>query len=217
MSVSTLIVSLSITVGVLTIQINYNKSYNMKGKTLLSILAALCVGCMSLSSQSYENSTLESIHKRTSVRSYTSESVSKEKLVELVKAGMAAPTAMNRQPWEFVIIQDRAILDKIGEIKPPVGSAPAAIVVLGDTTISSSWVLDCSAASENILIAATSMGLGSVWTGAYGNGDFEKLLKELLSLPNGVMPLSVIAVGYADGTPTPKDKYVESKVHFDKY
>ncbi len=189
----------------------------MKRKTILSILATLCMGCLCVSAQSYANSTLQSIHERTSVRAYTSKSVSKEILVDLVKAGMAAPSAMNKQPWEFVIIQDRAILDKLGKIKPPVGKAPAAIVVLGDTKASGSWVLDCSAASENILIAATSMGLGTVWTGAYGNAQFEELLKETLSLPEGIMPLSVIAVGYADGTPTPKDKYVESKVHFNKF
>ncbi|MFR9602651.1 MAG: nitroreductase family protein [Rikenellaceae bacterium] len=186
-------------------------------RRILATLAALCVGCLGVSAQSYANPTLESIHKRTSVRAYTSESVSKEILVELAKAGMAAPSAMNKQPWEFVIIQDRATLDKLGTIKPPVGKAPAAIVVLGNTQLSGSWVLDCSAATENILIAATSMGLGTVWTGAYGNAKFETLLKETLSLPDGVMPLSVIAVGYGEGTATPKNKYVESKVHFDKY
>lgn len=175
------------------------------------------MGCLSVSAQDFSNPTLETIYKRTSVRSYTSQPVSKELLVELVKAGMAAPTGSNKQPWEFVIIQDPAILSAIGEIKPPVGKAPAAIVVLGDTKISGSWVLDCSAATENILIAATSLGLGTVWTGAYGNARFEDMLKQTLSLPEGVMPLSVIAVGYADGMPTPKDKYVESKVHFDKY
>ncbi|MFR9504047.1 MAG: nitroreductase family protein [Rikenellaceae bacterium] len=189
----------------------------MKKRTFLSILAILCVGCLSASAQSYTNPTLKSIYERSSVRSYTSEPVEKEALVELAKAGMAAPTAMNKQPWEFIIIQDKDILAKIGEIKPPVGKAPAAIVVLGDSSKSSSWVLDCSAATENILLAATSMGLGTVWTGAYGNEKFETLLKETLSLPEGIMPLSVIAVGYADGTPTPKDKYVESKVHFNKY
>ncbi len=189
----------------------------MKRKTIVSILAMLCIGCLSVSAQEYANPTLKSIYERTSVRSYTSKAVDKDTLVELVKAGMAAPTGSNKQPWEFVVIQDKATLTKLGEIKPPVGKAPAAIVVLGDTSKSGSWVLDCSAATENILIAATSMGLGTVWTGAYGNARFEALLKETLSLPDGVMPLSVIAVGYADGTPTPKNKYVESKVHFEKY
>ncbi len=189
----------------------------MKRKTLLSILAALCVGCFSASAQSYENATLETIHQRASVRSYSSKSVSKDTLVELVKAGMAAPTGSNRQPWEFVVIQDKATLAKLGEVKPPVGKAPAAIVVLGDVNASGSWVLDCSAATENILLAATSLGLGSVWTGAYGNEKFENLIKETLSLPDGIMPLSVIAIGYADGIVTPKDKYNESKVHFEKY
>ncbi len=180
-------------------------------------VAALCMSCMSLSAQEYANPTLKSIHERTSVRSYTSKAVSKELLVELVKAGMAAPSAMNKQPWEFVIVTDRYILDKLGEIKPPVAKAPAAIVVLGNTKLSGSWMLDCSAATENILLAATSMGLGTVWTGAYGNAKFEALIQDTLSLPDGVMPLSVIAVGYADGTPTPKNKYVESKVRFDRY
>ncbi|MFR9524398.1 MAG: nitroreductase family protein [Rikenellaceae bacterium] len=194
----------------------------MKRRMLLSILTPLCVGCicvgcLGVSAQSEENQTLKSIYARTSVRAYTSQPVEKELLVELTKVAMAAPSAMNRQPWEFVIIQDRSILDKIGEIKPPVGKAPAAIVVLGNTEVSGSWVLDCSAATENILLAATSMGLGTVWTGAHGNTKFEEMLKETLSLPEGVMPLSVIAVGYADGTPTPKNKYDAKKVYFDKY
>ncbi len=184
---------------------------------LLSILATLCIGSLSASAQDYKNPTLESIHMRTSVRAYTQELVEQDVLIELVKAGMAAPTASNKQPWEFIIIQDRDILDKLGESKPPVGKAPAAIVVLGNTETSGSWVLDCSAATQNILIAATSMGLGTVWTGAYGNAKFENILKETLSLPDGIMPLSVIAVGYAEGTPTPKDKYVENKVHFNKF
>lgn len=189
----------------------------MRTKTLLATFTALCLGCMSLTAQNISNPTLESIYKRTSVRNYTPQKVSKELLMELVKAGMAAPSAMNKQPWEFVIVQDREILNKLGTIKPPVAKAPAAIVVLGNTELSSSWMLDCSAATENILLAATSVGLGTVWTGAYGNVKFEALIKQTLSLPDGVMPLSVIAVGYADGTPTPKDKFVESKVHFDRY
>ncbi|MFI3320284.1 MAG: nitroreductase family protein [Rikenellaceae bacterium] len=189
----------------------------MKRKRLLSIVAALCLGCLTVLAQSYANPTLKSIHERTSVRAYTSKPVSKESLVELVKAGMAAPSAMNRQPWEFVVVTDRAILNKLGTIKPPVAKAPAAIVVLGNTKASGSWMLDCSAATQNILLAATSMNIGTVWTGAYGNAKFEALIQETLALPDGIMPLSVIAVGYADGTPTPKNKYVESKVHFDKY
>lgn len=189
----------------------------MKRKTLLSIVAALVVSCLSVSAQDYANPTLKTIYERTSIRNYTSEEVSQGILVELVKAGMAAPTGSNRQPWEFIIIQDRATLDKIGVIKPPVGRAPAAIVVLGNTASSGSWVLDCAAATENILLAATSMGLGTVWTGAYGNAQFEQMLQQTLALPEGIMPLSVIAVGYANEAPAPKDKYVESKVHFEKY
>lgn len=194
----------------------YKKQKSMKFlKTTIAALSLFVA--FSATAQEYANPTLKSIHERTSVRTYTSKAVSKELLLDLVKAGMAAPSAMNKQPWEFVIIQDRVILDKLGTIKPPVGKAPAAIVVLGNTATSGSWVLDCSAATENILIAATSMGLGSVWTGAYGNAKFETLIKETLNLPDGVMPLSVIAIGYGDSTPAPKNKFNQSKVHFDKF
>ncbi len=189
----------------------------MKRKTLLSLFALLCASCFTLSAQNISNPTLNTIHDRTSVRSYTAEPVGEDVRLELVKAGMAAPSAMNRQPWEFVVIRDRAILDKLGEIKGPVGKAPAAIVVLGNTSVSGSWVLDCSAATENILLAATSLGLGSVWTGAYGNENFEVLIKEILGLPDGIMPLSVIAIGYTDNMPSSKNKYDKTKVHFDKY
>ncbi len=189
----------------------------MRKRRLTALLAALTIGCMSLAAQNLENPTIKSIHQRASVRSYTTKAVAKDDLMELVKAGMAAPSAMNKQPWEFVIIENRATLNKLGEIKPPVAKAPAAIVVLGNTRVSGSWMLDCSAVTENILLAATSMGIGTVWTGAYGNVKFEKLLKETLGLPDGVMPLSVIAVGYADGEVKPKNKYDEKKVHFEKY
>lgn len=189
----------------------------MTKKALLSTLFALCLGCLSVSAQSYANPTLKTIHERTSVRSFTSQAVSKETLVELVKAGMAAPTGANKQPWEFIIIQDKATLSSFATMKPPLKTAAAAIVVLGDASISGSWTLDCAAATENILLAATSMGLGTVWTGAYGNSKFEALLMGTLELPDGILPLAVIAIGYPDGTPTPKDKYIESKVHFEKY
>ncbi len=181
------------------------------------VAVASALSCSATSASSCDNATLKSIYERSSVRSYKSDLVARDMLVELVKAGMAAPSAMNRQPWEFIVIEDRATLDKLGSIKPPVGKAPAAIVVLGNTSRSGSWVLDCSAATQNILLAATSMGLGTVWTGAYGNERFEALLKQTLSLPDGVMPLSVIAVGYGDGEPTPKDKFDASKLFFDSY
>lgn len=188
----------------------------MKAKSILFSLALVCLS-LSVSAQNYANPTLKSIHERTSVRAYSSKPVSKETLMELVKAGMAAPTAMNKQPWEFIIIQDRAILDKLGTAKPPVKKAQAAIVVAGDSKLSSSWMLDCSAATENILIAATSMGLGTVWTGVYGNAKMERLVTDQLSLPDGVMPLNIIAIGYPEGTPKAKNKFVKEKVHFNKY
>ncbi len=165
------------------------------------------------------------IMTRSSVRSYTDQEVDKATIEKLLKAGMAAPTAGNKQPWELMVINDRAILDAF----PPIISgahmaakAKLAIVVLGTPSkalIPDYWVQDCSAVTENILLAAHGFGLGAVWCGAYpenGSGRVEKM-SELLSLPEGTLALSVIVIGYPDGESTPKDKWDPAKVHYNKY
>lgn len=184
-------------------------------KMILSALLLCFCGCVS--ADNYANQTIKTIHERTSVREFSSKPVSKMTLVELSKAAMAAPTAMGKQPWEVIIIQDRKILDKLGETKPPVGKAQAAIVLAGDAKISGSWVLDCSAASQNVLLAATSLGLGTVWTGVYGNKKLEQEVRTLLELPENIHPLNIIAVGYPAQKPVAKKKFTETKLHYDKY
>ncbi len=167
----------------------------------------------------------DAIMTRSSVRSYTSQIVEQEKIDKLLRAGMAAPTAGNRQPWEFIVVKDRAILDSFPAIIPGAhmsAKSQLAIVVLGapaKALMPEYWVQDCSAATENILLAAHGMGLGAVWCGAYPNNEANRVkqMSDLLSLPEGTIALSIIVVGYPDGEPVIKDKWDPAKIHYDKY
>ncbi len=171
---------------------------------------------------------LENIMTRTSVRSYTSQGVTDSEVETLLKAGMAAPTAGNRQPWSFIVLNDRAVMDEIGEIivgARHIEGAPLAIAVCGSPLLSYKvpldeyWVQDCSAATENILLAAHAMGLGALWCGAYPNteADRQGKLAKLLNLPQDVNVLSIIVVGHPDKPQVVKDKWKPEKVHYNSY
>ncbi len=163
------------------------------------------------------NDTLQTIRNRKSVRKYTEQTVPKEKVEILLKAAMAAPSSKNNQPWLFYVITNRDVLVKLSEQLPyakMLAKAPLAIVVCGDNTKgitdpeqSLNWALDCSAASQNILLAAEAEGLGAVWTGVFPYSGRVKIVKEALQLPENIIPLNVIPVGYPDGEHMPKDKF----------
>lgn len=169
---------------------------------------------------------LEAIATRTSVRSYTDQPVEPEKIEKLLRAGMAAPSAMNKQPWHFVVVTDRAQLDALAGANPHakmLESAPLAIVVCGnmDKTIEGSaadfWIQDCSAATENILLAAHAMGLGAVWTGLYPGIERCFAVSEVIGTPEYIVPLSMIVMGYPDSANQPKDKWDTENVSYDFY
>ena len=164
----------------------------------------------------YTNDALRVIHNRKSVRHFTEQTVSKEQIETLLKAGMAAPTAANRQPWVFYVVTQREMLDSLGEQLPyakMLFQAQTAIVVCGDMDNAGNfadkgyWVQDCAAASENILLAAESMGLGAVWTASYPYDDRTKAVTQILNLPENHVPLNVIPVGYPTGEDLPKNKW----------
>ena len=168
-----------------------------------------------------ENTVISIIHNRKSVRDYEPDkTVSREDAEILAKAGMAAPSGKDNRPWELLIIDDRALLDKLGEELPTakmLKKAPMAIIVCGDTTRTSYWYLDCSAVAQNILLAAESMGLGAVWTAAYPYEDRMSIVVKNTRLPENILPLAVIPVGYPVGNEKPKDKYDASRVHFNEW
>jgi nitroreductase len=147
-------------------------------------------------------------------------------LTLLVKAGMAAPSAIDKRPWAFVAITDRKTLNHLAGVLPyskMLKQATAAISVCVDLnrTLEGEnhpfWVQDCSAATENILLAAESMGLGTVWTAAYPIKEREDRVKSALHMPDHIIPLNVIAVGYPTGVEKPRDKWDATHLHWDKW
>jgi len=168
--------------------------------------------------------TIETIYARRSIRQYKEQPVEKEKIELLLKAAMAAPSAMNIKPWEFVVVTDQDTLDDIrSSLMFGNHNAPAAIVVSGNTSFfkhpmaSRFWVQDCSAATENILIAAVDLGLGTVWLGVHPIHNYKKRISQILSLPDHVIPLNVIYVGYPAEEKTPRTQYNPERVHWEKY
>lgn len=194
------------------------------------LFMVLSVGCRSrqgekgndqISADMYSNETLQVIHSRRSVRNFIDRPVSEDDLVTLVRAGMAAPSGKNVRPWYFYIILDRDILNKLADELPTakmLAGSHAAIVVCGDLTVADTsayrnyWVMDCSAASENILVAAESMGLGAVWTALFPYNDRMDILRRHISVPATTIPLNIIPVGYPSGIDNPKDKWDPSKL-----
>lgn len=171
------------------------------------------------------DAVLENIHNRKSVRQYTSEQVSAEQVETLLKAAMAAPTAVNYQPWRFVVVTERDELDAMAEILPyarMLRQAPVAIVVCGETTWMGGsenpyWQQDCAAATQNLLLAVEALGLGAVWTGVYPNQDLYPKLHDFLNLPSNVQPFCCIPIGHPAGNEQPKDKWKPENIHYGKW
>lgn len=165
------------------------------------------------------------IHERKSVRNFTGDPVSKADLEKIIRAGMAAPTAVNMQPWSFVIVTERQLLDELAAGLPyakMLTKAGAAIV--GCTEPDQAYekstdmaIIDASLAGENIMLAIEALGLGGVWTAAYPYADRMKHVKTVLKIPEEVIPLNVIALGVPAGNDQPKDKYKSNKIHWEKW
>ena len=207
----------------------------------LSMLASLlcCLGVITscdsskgqnsdvkMDSNNSSQAVIENIMTRASIRQFTDQPVSKDTLDLVVKAGMAAPSAVNAQPWAFVVITDKAVLDSINSIPNShfnLKTATAAIVVCGDLGKAlpdkgqEYWVQDCSAVTENILLAAHAYGLGAVWCGVYPVEDRVNPVSQILNLPDSIVPLNVITMGYPAENPEPKDKFKQENIHYQKW
>lgn len=173
-----------------------------------------------------DNQAYENIMTRTSVRAYTDRDITEEQMDTLLRAAMAAPTAGNKQPWRFVVIRDRKTLDFIGDnfnSMTMMKRAPVGVVVCGNENATFDgdgreyWVQDASAATENLLLAAHSIGLGAVWCGVYPIPERVKQFSELLALPDSILPLNCIAIGYPSVAPTPKDKWHPEYIHTNQW
>jgi len=168
-----------------------------------------------------KEAALSVIHSRKSVRNFVPDKpVSEENIQKIVRAGMAAPSGRDLRPWEIVVINDRETMDMLAAQLPyakMLETATLAIVVCGDTTRSHLWVYDCSAVTQNILLAVEALGLGAVWTAAHPYEDRMSAVANAVGLPAHVLPLAVIPIGYPNGDFEPKEKFDETKVHFNKW
>lgn len=167
---------------------------------------------------------LDIIYKRRSIRSFRERVVDRDLLIELLHAAMAAPSAVDRQPWEFVVVTGTERMKELQGLLP-FGKypAPAAVLVCGRPDLAENewdgnfWVQDCSAATENVLLAAAGLGLGAVWTAVYPKQSLIRAVNQLLGIPSFVIPLNVVLVGWPGEEKPPRTQYREDKVHWEKY
>jgi nitroreductase len=166
---------------------------------------------------------LEIIKKRRSIRRFTTQQVEKEKIAALLEAAMYAPSAVNKQPWHFIVIDDHAVMKRIMEAHPHskmFETANIGVLVCGDLQLHHGpgyWIADCAAATENILLAATTLGLGSCWVGIYPREDRMKAMKEIFVLPDHVEAFALVAIGYAAEQKNTPERFFQEKIHFNQW
>lgn len=194
------------------------------------LLIALLVCLVKLQSTGNEptpasvtEATLHTIFSRKSVRHFSDRPISRAQMDTLTRAAMAAPSSRNIQPWRFILINNRSLLDSLRNNLPTadmLAQTGSAIAICADTLATNtqgqkttSWMLDGAAATQNLLLAAEAMGLGAVWTGVYPYRDRIATVSRFLSLPPHIIPVSLVPIGYPNGDEQPKDKYNPEYVH----
>jgi len=197
----------------------------MKKIFIFALAAMVFAGCAKQAKQetSMKNEAFNTIMTRVSVREFTGEKISEAQIDTLLRAAMAAPSAINKQPWAFIVVTDEALIAQLGEALPysRCSNHPAvAIIPCGDLSkaiegdMGAFWINDVSAATENLLLAAHSMGLGAVWTGLHPDMNRANLVQNILGLPEHIIPLCVVPVGVPAEQPAVKDKYKPENIHY---
>ncbi len=160
---------------------------------------------------------IKTIFARRSIRKYSTEQVGESAVKALLEAAMAAPSSSNRRPWHFIVVTDRQTLDKLARAHPygkMLFEAPLCVAVCGDSTISPrSWVQDCSAATENLLLAAAALDLGAVWLGVHPRESRIGPIRKVLRLPENIVPLNLVPIGHPGEEKAPRTQYDERRVH----
>ncbi len=165
----------------------------------------------------------DSILRRRSIRTYTQEPVTEGQVEALLRAAMAAPSAGNQQPWRFVVIRDKRTLTAITEVHPyskMLPGASVAILVCGDPGAGKwpqYWEQDCAAATENVLIAAEQLGLGSVWLGVHPLTERVEGVRRLLGIPESIVPFALLPIGWPAERKEPADRYDAARVHHERW
>lgn len=168
---------------------------------------------------------LDNIATRASVRQFTDQPVEAAVMEQILRAGMAAPSAVNKQPWAFVVVTEAEQIAALNDVHPYANlkTATAAVIVCGDMDKALEgrareyWVQDCSAVTENILLAAHALGLGAVWCGVYPSLERAAAVSEVLGLPGSIVPLNIITMGYPAADVQPKDKWNPDNIHYQRW
>ena len=198
----------------------------MKKVVLFALMAMLIAGCAQKDKSMKEQQVLEVIKTRVSVRQFTGEKISNEQIQTLLECAMAAPSAINRQPWAFIVVTDEDILARLAAASPysRCDNHPAcAFVMCGDLSkalegeAQNFWVNDVSAATENLLLAVHAMGLGAVWTGVHPSSERVAKVQEALALPEHIIPLCIVPVGVPAEQPAVKDKFKTENIHYNNW
>jgi nitroreductase len=167
--------------------------------------------------------TFEALFTRRSIRKYTDKAVEDEKIQEILKAAMYAPSARNTQPWQFLVISEKGMLNKIKQVHPyasMLAEAPLAVLVCGDKTYEPDenyLNTNCSAATQNLLLAAHALGLGGVWLGVFPRKERMDALTNLFGLPENITPISLVAIGYPDEKKSVPGRFLPERIHYNKW
>ena len=200
-----------------------NEKCMKKRLFFIFVVSLLTLAACSKQNKIMENQVINTIMTRVSVREFTGEKISAAQIDTLLRAAMAAPSAINKQPWAFIVITDEALIAQLGEALPysRCSNRPAcAFIPCGDLSkaiegeMGAFWINDVSAATENLLLAAHAMGLGAVWTGLHPDMNRAAMVQQLLGLPEHIIPLCVVPVGIPAENPAVKDKYKAENIHY---
>lgn len=201
-----------------------NSTRKLGRRRMLGLLAAtapavLLAGRATAQDNPADQDAIACMKNRRSVRAYTAEPVTDAQVEEILRCGMQAPSACNEQPWQFVVVRDKATLGRVGGINPYAAyakNAPVAILVAGDVSLDKCggyWIEDVSACAQNMLLAAHALGLGAVWTGIYPLPERVEAFRALLRLPETVTPMALLVIGHPAEHPAPQDRYRPERVH----
>jgi nitroreductase len=167
--------------------------------------------------------TFNAIFNRRSIRKYLDKAVEEEKIQKMLKAAMYAPSARDTQPWQFIAITEREMLNKIRQIHPyanMLAEAPLAILICGDKTFEPNegyLNTNCSAATQNLLLATYDLGLGSVWLGVFPRKERMQSIADLFKLPENIIPISLVAIGYPDEKKSMPERFLSERIHYNKW
>lgn len=165
----------------------------------------------------------EALKTRRSIRKYTAEPVSDDNIHALLDAAMHAPSAMNEQPWHFIVAREQTVREALSKTSPythMAAQAPVVIVVCGDMNYDKAhgmWVQDCSAATQNLLLAARGENLGTVWCGVHPVKEREEIIRSVLGLPANIVPLGLICIGHPAQAFREEQRFHEDRVHREKW